>query len=217
MKWRFKPIFIILILFIGCSEKEDNPTQEKDFYPLQLGDWWLYQVDSISYNRFSGTTDTVRYQMQFTIESWLDSLDQSFAGQWLRRSDSTNPWRKMESSVITKDEFKVTELEGGLRVVSLIFPVSERVSWDGNAMNVLPFQRYRYSLVGMDSVLRRGEIAAITVDRRNDSNFVQLLRDRRTYAEDIGLIERIEINIEEQEQGKPQGHRVHYHLIGTNR
>lgn len=217
MKWCYKLVVALWFLY-SCNDKEERPSQQINYFPLVVGNSWTYAVDSITYSVFNNSIDTYHYESKFTLQGWIDSGQNSYYGQWFRKDSGLSNWIETQSSLIVKDEFQLTELEQGLRVISLVFPVSERKTWNGNAMNVLPFRRFRYSQVGLiDSVLGPGGVSTLVVDRQNDSNFFQLIRNRRKYAENIGLFERIEINIEEQEKGKPEGYQVHYQLIDYTR
>src|SRR4030067_3558016 len=66
---------LITVLIISCKKDVSvNPDLGYEYFPATVGKYVVYDVDSIVYNDFTGTTDTFKYQIKETIESiFLDN------------------------------------------------------------------------------------------------------------------------------------------------
>ena len=76
-------LLLISVILFSCS-KDGEPIQLKsasDYYPLKLGAWHVYDVDSISYNDFTTpvTIDSISYQVKEELTDTFYDLEGSLS------------------------------------------------------------------------------------------------------------------------------------------
>ena len=82
MKYLFS-VLVITFLVVSCSK--DNPIVKPvistEYYPLKIGSWHIYDVDSISYDNFTTpvTIDTASYQVMEEITDTFYGLEGSLS------------------------------------------------------------------------------------------------------------------------------------------
>lgn len=130
-------LFSAALFFTACK-KEIIPADEvelgKDYYPLAIGHYVEYDVDSIIYNDFTKTTDTFKLQFRDEIESeFLDNEGRtSYVIQRYYRQDSTYTWTENKAYYATTTSFKLEIVENNLRFIKLVYPVKLNTRWYGN-------------------------------------------------------------------------------------
>ncbi|MCB9267449.1 MAG: hypothetical protein H6558_20695 [Lewinellaceae bacterium] len=129
----------LLLLTCNKSEVEDPGIDDfgYDYFPLEVGRSWEYEVDSIIYNPVVGgiARDSFRTYIRETIADTLpDNTGQVLyrVERYYRRSDSL-PWKPENVFTLSRDEQRATRTEDNLRFTKLVFPVRMGKFWDGNA------------------------------------------------------------------------------------
>lgn len=144
--------FTALLLLLGsCSVKDIEPSSieaiGREFYPVQSGNTWIYQVDSTTYtSRFIESqnriiTDTFRDRF-FIMEKIADSIglqegNPFFRIEIYRSADSLGPWRIDSVWSIQRGRDKILKTENNRPIVKLKFPLQKGIRWDGNQYNSL--------------------------------------------------------------------------------
>lgn len=182
-------VILLLVTAVSCDRTEepslDIPGPE--FFPLVTGTFITYDVDSVNITQNIET----EYNFQLRI-SVVDSFvngegNTSYILQRHTRDDETKPWKPAGTWTAWKSIRQAVVTEGNTSYIKLQFPVSDGISWNGNALN---------DLGGPD---RCGEtecdlyeISAIdpVVIVKQDSAVDVLTKDIRIekYSKDIGLI-----------------------------
>src|SRR5674476_1512640 len=88
--------FIIVLLFASCKKSMDNFTSEplSDYYPLQVGKYITYNLDSTLYIHFGQKDTVIHYQAQDRVDAQItDNLGRT-AYRILRfiRQDTSQAW-----------------------------------------------------------------------------------------------------------------------------
>ena len=219
MMKRFLPfiaIMAVLSLF-SCKRENDNaygPETTRGFYPLQKGRFVIYDVDSILYNDFTGTTTEHKSVVRYTVED-------TFQDNYGRTSYQIDVMSKASDSDAfhTNDVFYVTPTPTGLEVVQnnlrftkLVFPVANNTTWDGNSQiaiadqdlswyaNVDHLWDYKYSKVGQNYNNGLADYSNTAIVDETDQTLNDPIAMPTTYAErtyfrevygfDVGLVYR---------------------------
>ena len=131
MKYLFS-ILVITILIVSCSK--DNPTAKPvistDYYPLKIGSWHIYDVDSIFYNNFTTpvTIDSAFYQVMEEITDTFYDLEGSLSYELKRfkriGNDSINvenaKWNISDVWWVKNNKGNIERIEENKIFVSLI-------------------------------------------------------------------------------------------------
>lgn len=130
---------LMLILFlISCTKESEHFSTEplSDYYPLQVGKFITYNMDStVYYFRFGEKDSVIHYQAQDRVDAEItDNLGRaSFRILRFIRQDSSQPWVPNNTFMVTPTENSIEYLENNLRFIKLKSPVRKDHSWKGNS------------------------------------------------------------------------------------
>lgn len=199
---------VFSLLLIGCSDPEEDVvlTQPSEYQPLKIGSWYLYDVDSIAYNDFTTpvTIDTFEYQLKEMItDTFTDqagNLNYRLERERRMKNDSlpydSLNWMHADVWFITEKGNTIERVEENNRYVSLMSPVRDGINWDGNAFNYKESWDFNYQKIGQpfDSFGN-----TVTVNQILEDQFVIIYQlYEEVYAKDVGLINRVRIDVESQ-------------------
>jgi len=140
----FLPVKLILLitsvtLFLSACQKQviQNPPSNLgwDYQPLEKGHYIIYDVDSIIFDDFKKSVDTVRLEIKDEIgDEFIDDQGQSafYVNRYVRKT-STEPWKMNLVYYISKDPYKLLWTENNLRYIKMVYPVKLNKKWFGNA------------------------------------------------------------------------------------
>lgn len=202
--------FIVAIgLLLSCSSEDPvNPDFGVNFFPLQTGMSWIYQVDKTTINQSQETKLT--YELRVTITDSVRSLNNldTFIFTRETRTSAANPWQALDTWSAKIENNQLIQSEGNTLFVKLMFPPSIALSWNGNQFNNLPNNgnlfngsgSESYQIIAYDLLFRMGETeypeSLIVVQ----NNFVDAIvgKDQRheVYTPNMGLVYKEVIQLE---------------------
>ena len=129
-------LFICIVCVSSCVDNVIEETQEEDlgyqFYPLSVGNEWIYQVDT-SIIAGNGVVHTSSQLKESIIE--LISEDQSSKVYKVERSyrrTEQDAWSVTDIWTVELTSGQVIRTEENQKFIKLVFPNKLRTSWDGN-------------------------------------------------------------------------------------
>lgn len=210
---------LLLLAVLGCEKKTDDRVYDKpaDYFPMQVGKYILYRLDSTRFVNFGQDEEISSYQAKDIVEGV--TTDQLGRQAWrvvryLRPLNSTNEqdWvGNVDYEVIPGDNY-VEVYENNLRFVKLTGPVKEGHTWIGNGyLPDEPFPKYEFTAavnihfwdytideVGVVSNINNQPYdSTVTITQINDSSNVpvtnpsvigQKMRWIEKYAKNVGLV-----------------------------
>lgn len=199
----FLPALLVLSTFFGCSTQEIQPAaiqSGREFYPVQTGNSWIYQVDTVRYSsRFVPAINSIvvdtskgRYYIKETIADsiGLQEGNPFFRIELFHAADSTGPWLIDSVWSIQRGMDKILKTENNLPIVKLRFPLTEGSRWDGNQYNSLQdsSETYWYRATGLNKSYpyKNNFYPGVVVIQKSDSNCLGKENFRETYLKDIG-------------------------------
>lgn len=129
-----------LLFCISCSKNEteelDPATFGYDYYPVEIGRSWTYQMDSIVYSekvvvRKDTTSSYLREEIVDTFRNVENKLVYRLDVFYTR--DTNTVWELISASFIQKNETQLIKTDNGLDYIKLIFPIRKNKSWEGNS------------------------------------------------------------------------------------
>ncbi len=135
-------VVVFLLTFFACSEttytEPDASALGLDYFPIEVGKSWVYQLDSIIYDPEPGeiVVDTISYELKLEVVDTLIDLqnEKIYKLERYTRQSDTLPWTINDVWYVKMDENQVVVNEENLNFIKLVFPVREGQSWDGNAL-----------------------------------------------------------------------------------
>lgn len=136
MRFLFLPILIFT--FLACTRETASIETDlgQEYFPLQIGRVWEYQVDSIIFDPAGNSVDvdsTRSWVREEIIGSYVDAAgDTIFQTERYVRSDTTHHWQISKVLALSKNARQATRTEDNLRFVKMTFPLKKGARWDGN-------------------------------------------------------------------------------------
>ena len=202
----------MLTLAIGSCKKENEvliKEKIKDYYPLQVGNSIVYQLDSTVFINFGSEKVVHSYIIKDEVDSLItDNLGRnSFKiKREIRNSIDTTKWDHLMSYLITYDSLRVELIKDNQRYLIMIDPIKNNIEWSGNSyintisnpeLQYLDQWKYYYSNVNMPHIINNITYPeTITIVQRDDiigdtinkDYYFEVNYSKEVYAKEIGLI-----------------------------
>jgi len=208
--------FILLGLLIALSSCNENTVKETievdqgyEYFPLEVGKYITYQVDSVIYDVGNNVTliDTIRtYIKEEITDTLVDNTGETvYRIQRYERSNVNDNWRVKDIWTSARTRAQAEKVEENLRFIKMVFPVTEGIEWNGNIFidesTIIPiagesievFKNWLYKIESMDQSETIGDFTfdrVTTVSQADSENLIELRFSIEKYAEDIGLVYR---------------------------
>jgi len=203
-------LFAILCIF-ACKEETLTPKEVQvgyDYYPLEVGKFLTYQVDSIIFDTV-GLEVFVDTSTIMVREAVVDSYEgeqgqQIFAIERSERKEDSEEWAIKDVYSTYRTDLKAVRTEENLNFVKMIFPVSRGKNWEGVGFNkdkrviiagesIEMFKNWESVITKVGEPLLIGSFAfddVTTIEVARDTNAIELRSGYEQYAKGIGLIYR---------------------------
>ena len=238
--------FSAVILFSACKESnEDFKTAElSEYYPLEVGKYITYNLDSTIFVDFGASSEVHSYQVKYETDAQMtDNLGRP-AYRIIRyiRNNDTQPWASDATFMATNTGTSLEFLENNFRYIKLHQPVRDNYSWKGNAyietysinteFRYLDDWDYIYENVDqpdqvggftLDSCLTVNQRDELIGDINDPNTYSEVNLGREKYARGIGMVYRKFFHSEYQPPTTGQGgyfvtgsYGVEYTMIDHN-
>lgn len=144
-------IFLVTgILFSACKKQNDDFTSAalSEYFPLQVGKYITYDLDSTVYTNFGQTESIVKYQVQDRVDAEITDNNTRPAFRIARfiRKNSAQQWTANNTFMVLPTENTIEVIENNLRFQKLKLPISEGFSWKGNSyLSSFPYPAYDFA------------------------------------------------------------------------
>ncbi len=150
MRKYFASSIVIILVLASCKKEDANFTSDSinDYFPLQVGKYITYNLDSTVFINFGQTEVVNHYQAQDVVDAQItDNLGRpAFRIIRYLRTDSTQPWTPNNVFMAVPTKNSLEYVENNLRYLKLMLPIQQGFSWNGNSYIVDdPFANYQFS------------------------------------------------------------------------
>ena len=126
-----------LVTLTRCSKQTDTFSTASiiDYYPLEVGKYSIYQVDSTVYVNYGQSREIHSHIVKDIVDAKLtDNLGRpSFRIRRLFQSTTdTTQWIDHATYMVTPLSKSLEVIEDNLRIIKLQLPITDFVSWNGN-------------------------------------------------------------------------------------
>jgi hypothetical protein len=201
-------IFLFLIpLFFFCTKKKlpvDETILGLDYYPTTAGKFIVYDVDSIIYTDLPKDTIIYKYRIKEKIaDSFIDNQGKSAIRfeRYIKKYNPTKsydsiPWIIKEVWMLNADNKSIQLLESNTRYIKLVFPVQDKITWNGNSYNTLEEWQYTYDYIDKTETINGNSFSNILkVKQKFYSTSISFQSYTEKYAKGVGLIYREMIDL----------------------
>jgi hypothetical protein len=136
------------IAFFSCKKGTDKYSSDnsRGYFPLRVGHYVVYDVDSTIWDDFAKVKTLHRYQMRYTIaDTFTDNEKRlSYRIDVHIRPNDTLTWATHRVINVTPTNTTLEYSESNIRFIKLVFPVMEGKTWKGNSLIAAADQDYQY-------------------------------------------------------------------------
>ena len=164
-------LLITIIILSACKKSTEvlDAVTVSEYYPLQVGKYITYNLDSTVFTNFGTVKEIHNYQVKHVVDGEMtDNLGRP-AYRIIRyiRKTALNPWTPDNTFMAVKTEFTMEFIENNMRFIKLKGPVKDGYTWKGNSyidvfglgLGYLDDWDYTY-----DSVDVSATVGALTLD-----------------------------------------------------
>ena len=205
MNFKIHIIFLLFIITILSCKKEDTepiiPVIDYSYFPLTVDNYVIYNVTKINIDKPLEIYDTTEYQLKEIIESeyiGLSGRTEYRLERYIRTNDTIS-WQISDVWFMYIDNNRAIKVEENIPYIKILFPVEEDNYWDGNNFNSLDSLNYTISELNFsDSINSNYFDNLIKIEQIDEESLIDKKQSYEIYAKDIGLTEKIEIDINSQ-------------------
>jgi hypothetical protein len=193
---------VLAFVVVSCDKSYVTPdpvARGLNFYPLEVGDYRIYNVKDIKYQHNEPTE--LNFQMrEWVVDSFMDQTN-TLTYKIIRsiRPNAESQWEDDSVMTVTKNHTMVTLTKDNTKYIKMVFPVEEGKTWEADAFNT------RYDANGDREIYKYSDIDKLfSVDGHEFTNTVTItilppvisetttLDDRKeVYARDSGMVYRL--------------------------
>ncbi len=181
--------------FTSCSK--DEPAEVDlghDYFPLNIGHWIEYQVDSMRVRLVQGTVlDTTLYSYplrEVLVEDITDAEGRPAQRVIRYFRDANNTWLPKDVWWQARDNVRAERSEENLRRIKLVFPPRVGTEWNTNATNIEDEFGLEYGEVDQPfSVNGLSFDKTVTVVGTFPNNIIETRNYLERYAKGVGMIQ----------------------------
>ena len=194
ISYRLSILACAILILVSC--KKDDPVKidvGHSYFPVEIGSWIIYDVDSTVWNDFDVPSVVTNYQYQIkeVIESAFIDDEGREALRWERykRDTVTDPWVIKDVWIANKTVSTAEKVEENERFIKLIFPVRLAKIWDGNAANTMDEWDYQYTEVDAPKTIGGLSFdSTLTVAQQDFNTWVTYDFFEEYYAKNVGMV-----------------------------
>ena len=183
---------VSILILAGCKENIAEPNViGKEYFPLEIGSYIVYDVDSIVHDNALNIHDLFEYQIKEVVHSTFadNEGNQMFRIERYWRPDTNAVWQLKDIWSRGIYDNRAYKVEEDVRYVRLVFPFSEDMEWDGNAENT--HEEWEHHLEYFELPGEVGGVSFLNTAFVSEVQNVNLIRaeiGEAIYAKNIGLV-----------------------------
>ncbi len=212
-------IFFYFILNLVACQKDNFETNQRDLGKKYINylpkTYSIFKVEQIVFNDFTNQTDTNHFEVLDINDSFiLDNLNENIMRiERYKRNDSSEAWAFSDVYYSKLDDLSYSTFEINKKTIKISFPLSEDAYWNINAFNTDIATMVYYDKINNSMTLDNKTYNNVLVVKSDVvNNSIREKQYQEIYAENIGLIEALYVQIEKN-QNKLRGQKTKYQLI----
>lgn len=136
MKKYFGAALLLITLLTACNKENQLLTTASlsDYFPLTVGKYITYNLDSTVYINFGQKDTVIKYQIKDSVETRItDNLGRpAYRIVRYMRKDASRAWAANNTFMATPTTTTIEFVENNLRFQKLKLPIKNGYTWKGN-------------------------------------------------------------------------------------
>jgi len=244
-----RKVFLLLtitsaVIFNACKKSTDvlAVASVSEYYPLQVGKYISYNLDSTVFINFGAKDTVIKYQIKHQVDGTLtDNLGRpAYRITRYIRKTAADPWLADNTFMAVQTDFTVEFIENNMRFLKLKGPIRDGYTWKGNTyidtyslnstVKYLDDWDYTYDSTNvgqtigtftLDSTLKVSQRDEIIGNPADVNSYSEINFGEEKYAKGLGLVYRNFLHVEYQpptpgRAGYKQGYGVKMVMIDHN-
>ncbi|WP_080240380.1 hypothetical protein [Spirosoma rigui] len=199
---RYPPTLALVVpLFLAClgcqpgTSAPDAPGY--DYFPLETGRFIVYDVTERQYSLVTPVVQRTYQLKEVTGPAYTDVTGSpAFRLLRYRRPAENQPWQADSVWSVRRVGDEAIRTENGVNFVTLHFPVSDLLRWNGNRYNSIGEDSYETRNSGQPYRVSDTQFdKTVTVIAQQDSTLVSQDKRIEVYARSVGMVykERVQL------------------------
>ncbi len=191
---RYTAILLCALALFSCKKKTIEGFDDgRKYFPLTSGNWVIYEVDSIVYDGFTQSVDTIEFELRVRVGKEFTDGEGSQAFEIERAYKLTD-----SSLFVVADIWHANYTTGGIeqveenkRIVKMALPPLLSSTWDGNAKNTDASWVYHYRFIHDQQTVNGLNFDSVcSVIQFDDEDIILTQRQysEEQYAAGVGLV-----------------------------
>lgn len=180
-----------LLTLLSCVEERETPELLTSAYlPLNLGQYWIYEVVERVYFGENDFEETEFYYRDRITRQFVNEINELVHVITRERSDNLQLWESQLVYTLNFSRNRIIRTINNQPIISLVYPLRVFQQWDANGMNSNSTELFTVEEIGGYIVGNRAFGSAALI-RQSEEDDLITLRDNRfeVYVEGIGMIE----------------------------
>ncbi|NND35228.1 MAG: hypothetical protein HKN76_21755, partial [Saprospiraceae bacterium] len=207
-------ILPVLLAFMGCTAENLDPFDLAgygyEYYPLEIGKYRIYRIDSIQFDLGEGNLPTRDSSTFYLREDFVEEVSnlgrdgENLVRIERYRSESLDgPWSIFDVITRSRTTNQAYSSENNVQLINLVFPVKTGIRWDGDAFvkdrlvvfvqgeSLEMYKEWEFEILSSGVSEKVGENTypdVVTVQQADSDNPIEKRYSIEKYAKDVGLI-----------------------------
>jgi len=199
--------FFLAFTLICCDDGIVVPPADspEDFYPLEVGKYWIYQVDSTIYDESSGNICLTSGFVKEELVSILSEGDLTtvYVLERSYKTQESDPW-VVDVWTLTKGRNYIQRREENLGFIKMQTPLRVGNTWEGNQFDqdfiltvkdeaIAIYKNWSYEVLELnvaEEINGTSYDDLMVIKQADDENLIERRYSVEKYARDIGMVHR---------------------------
>ena len=194
-------ITLFCFLILACNSDEIDPDfigVGYPFFPLNVGDFRVYDIEEINYQFEMATTSNFQFRTEVVDSFENQAGETTYVIHTFERPDSAEDWDFIQTNSARLTDTQAILIEGNIPELKLVFPIATGKTWDGNALNNLESDEFVMDSLFVPYITVAGDTISetLTVIQEDNQEFiVNLISNHEIYGLNMGLVYKEEIDL----------------------
>ena len=187
-------ISFLFLVIISCSKDNLLPNSDAAYFPLSVGRSDRFDIERTYYS-LTSLPETHHFTTRRIISGTFKDINGQLVFQTMYYIEGSKSELKLDSvATCWQTPDKALSQENGQTIINMVFPLADKLMWNGNLFNSEGEVTFKVVHVGKPYQIGTALFPnTIEIIRQDDSTLLSRNKYIEIYAKDVGLIRREKI------------------------